>query len=76
MTSPNLSAYECDDCASTVRHEWPEPKVMDVLVDHSPTCPAWRLTDPEIIVRLLPKGLTDEQVHAYGAPIREQEARR
>lgn len=76
MSTPDLSGFACEDCASTVRIAWPAQRVMDVLVDHSPTCPAWPEQQPELAVRFLPKGLTEEQIERWLGPFREQGERR
>lgn len=51
---PDTSWLRCPDCASTVHTEWPEPKVMHVTVEHSPTCPAWRRPEREVALMFLP----------------------
>lgn len=56
MTSPDVSWLRCQDCASVVRVEHPEPKVVLVTVEHSPSCPAWRSPDREIALAMLPEG--------------------
>ena len=53
------SFVKCPDCASTVHVEHQAGAVMNVEVEHSPTCPTWRSPDREVALTFLPPAPDD-----------------
>jgi hypothetical protein len=50
---------KCPDCASTVRTVHQPGAVMNIEVEHSPSCPAWRSPAREVALTFLPPAPDD-----------------